>query len=179
MKSGSAFGNEVKHVVESGQLVSDEIVVKLIRENLEKNTECSKGFLLDGFPRTTVQADKLSDMLKDMNKSLGSVVEFSIPDELLVKRICGRLIHKPSGRSYHTEFKPPKVAGKDDVTGEPLIRRGDDNEEALKTRLASYHSKTAPLVDYYGKLGLHCRVNADQAPGKVWEAVRKCLNQGN
>jgi len=176
-KSGTAFGDEVKAVMAAGQLISDEIVVRLIKENLTTNAACSKGFLLDGFPRTTVQADKLADMLKEQKIALDSVVELKIDDSLLVKRICGRLIHKASGRSYHTEFKPPQVAMKDDITGEDLMRRGDDNEEALKTRLASYHKMTSPLVDYYGAQNLHCRVNADQAPGAVWEAVKNCLSK--
>lgn len=175
--TGSPLGQEVKGILNSGGLVTDELVCELIKNNLDNNAECANGFLLDGFPRTTGQADKLADMLQKMGKPLNSVVEFQIDDSVLVGRILGRLFHKPSGRSYHTEFKPPKVAMTDDVTGEPLVRRGDDTEESLKKRLDNYHEKTAPLAKYYSERNLHCAVNADQAPSKVWEAVQKCLNQ--
>lgn len=176
-KQDTDFGREVKEVLSSGKLVSDEIVVRLIKENLDNNAKCKGGFLLDGFPRTTVQADKLGEMLSESGSKLDSVVEFAIDDSILVKRICGRWMHKASGRIYHTEFKPPKVAGIDDVTGEPLYQRSDDNETALRTRLDQYHKMTAPLADYYSKIGLHCRVDANQAPTKVWDAVKKCLNR--
>jgi adenylate kinase len=175
--TGSELGNEVKEIMQAGKLVTDDLVCKLIKNNLDNNTECANGFLLDGFPRTTGQADKLQEMLKADGRPLTSVVEFAVDDSVLVGRILGRLFHKPSGRSYHTEFRPPKVPMKDDITGEPLIRRGDDTEASLKTRLESYHAKTAPLAAYYDKLGLHCKVNADQQPSKVWEAVQACFNK--
>jgi len=175
-KTDSPLGKKVKTIITTGGLVSDELVCDLIKNNLETNEACSKGFLLDGFPRTIGQADKLGEMLAADGKKLNSVVEFSIPDEVLVPRILGRWIHKPSGRSYHTEFKPPKVAGIDDVTGEPLIRRGDDTEESLKNRMGAYHKQTAPLASYYAERNLHCKVDANQAPGKVWEAVQKCFD---
>lgn len=177
IKSGSALGNRVKGVMERGELVTDEIVCELIKDNLQSNAQCSNGFLLDGFPRTLVQADKLGEMLKQDGLKLDSVVELSIPDELLTSRILGRWLHKPSGRTYHTEFKPPKVPGKDDVTGEDLIRRGDDNAESLKTRLGAYHKMTSPLAEYYNQKGLHCKVNADQKPYQVWEDIQKCFKK--
>lgn len=178
IKGGSPFGQEVKAVIESGKLVSDEIVVKLIKDNLEKNAACKNGFLLDGFPRNITQAEKLDVMLSEMSIKLNSVVQLDgISDSDLVQRVCGRLLHKDSGRTYHTVFKPPKVAMTDDVTGEPLVRRGDDTEATAANRLEVYHTQTAPLVDYYGKSGLLCKANADQKPGKVWEAVEKCLRQ--
>ena len=118
------------------------------------------GFLLDGFPRTIVQAEKLDDLLESRKQKLDAVIEFNIDDNLLIKRITGRLIHKSSGRSYHEEFHPPKVDMVDDVTGEPLERRADDNVEALTKRLEAYHNLTRPLTEFYAKKGLYKAVDA-------------------
>jgi len=174
ISSKSALGNRVKDIIANGGLVSDDIVLDLIKSNLAK-PECENGFILDGFPRTENQATQLDKVLAENGTPLQSVVEFIIPDELLVERICGRLIHKPSGRSYHTKFAPPKVPMTDDVTGEPLVRRPDDNEEALKTRLAAYHAQTKPLADYYAKSNIHCPVNADQKAEEVFSNVQSCF----
>lgn len=181
-------GKQVKAVYSIGGLVSDDIVVNLVNENLNR-PDCKNGFLLDGFPRTQVQAEKvhnskifltylkenrifnlyyiylkkkLDELLAQRKQKLDAVVEFKIDDELLVRRITGRLIHKPSGRSYHEEFHPPKVEMRDDVTGEPLERRSDDNVEALRKRLDGYHKQTAPLAHYYAQKGLHHVIDASQ-----------------
>ena len=136
---GTELGKQAKDVMARGELVSDELVIGLFAENMS-NPACTNGMLLDGFPRTTVQAEKLDSMLANQNQQVNRVVEFKVDDEALIERIEGRRIHKASGRSYHVKFNPPKVDGIDDITGEPLIQRPDDNRESLQKRMGGYHS---------------------------------------
>jgi len=150
IKAKSPLGKEVESVLKSGKLVDDTLVVRLIEQNLDRK-ECANGFLLDGFPRTIGQAEKLDQLMESRKTKLDSVIQFKIDDEILVKRICGRLLHESSGRTYHEEFYPPKKPMTDDITGEPLKRRSDDNPEALRTRLEAFHKQTTPLIDYYSK----------------------------
>ncbi|KJZ72029.1 Adenylate kinase 1 [Hirsutella minnesotensis 3608] len=169
------LGREAKKIMDQGGLVSDDIVIGMIKEELDNNRECQGGFILDGFPRTVPQAEGLDAMLKERNKKLQHAVELQIDDALLVARITGRLVHPASGRSYHTMFHPPKEPMKDDVTGEPLIQRSDDTADALNKRLGTYHKQTAPVVAYYQKTGIWKGVDASQQPGQVWKNVLDIL----
>ena len=146
VREGTALGLEAKSVMDQGLLVSDEIILGLIRERIAAK-DCAKGFLLDGFPRTIAQADGL----EALGIGIDAVVEFVVDDEEIVRRMSGRRIHPASGRSYHTLFNPPKKADCDDVTGEPLIQRDDDSEETVRRRLSVYHEQTKPLVGHYQK----------------------------
>jgi len=177
VSAGTEMGKKAKAVMESGGLVSDDIVIGIIKDNI-KTPECTKGFILDGFPRTVGQAEALDQMLvSEKAGKLNAVIEFKIPDEVLVERICGRWIHLASGRSYHEKFAPPKVPGKDDITGEPLMKRKDDNEATLKSRLGAFHEQTKPVVDYYSKQGLYAPVDANQKADTVKAAIAAILSK--
>jgi adenylate kinase len=144
VKAGTPLGVAAKQVMDSGGLVSDEIIIGLVKERITQ-PDCANGFLFDGFPRTIPQADAM----KAAGVKLDVVLEIDVPDSAIVERMSGRRSHPASGRTYHIKFNPPKVAGQDDVTGEPLVQRDDDKEETVLKRLAVYQSQTRPLVDYY------------------------------
>ncbi|MFP1777926.1 adenylate kinase [Lonsdalea quercina] len=146
VKAGSELGKQAKEIMDAGKLVTDELVIALVKERIAQD-DCRNGFLLDGFPRTIPQADAM----KDAGINVDYVLEFAVPDELIVERIVGRRVHTASGRVYHVKFNPPRVEGKDDVTGEDLTIRKDDQEETVRKRLVEYHQQTAPLVSYYQK----------------------------
>ncbi|SHF67461.1 adenylate kinase [Vibrio gazogenes] len=146
IKAGTELGKQAKAVIDAGQLVSDDIILGLIQERIAQ-PDCEKGFLLDGFPRTIPQADGL----KAMGIEIDYVIEFDVADKVIVERMAGRRAHLPSGRTYHVVYNPPKVEGKDDITGEALVIRDDDKEETVRSRLAVYHEQTAPLIEYYSK----------------------------
>ncbi|KEZ40961.1 hypothetical protein SAPIO_CDS7863 [Scedosporium apiospermum] len=171
------LGIEAKKIMDAGGLVSDDIVIGMIKQELETNKECQGGFILDGFPRTVPQAEGLDSMLKARNQKLQHAVELQIDDSLLVARITGRLIHPASGRSYHTTFNPPKEYMKDDITGEALVQRSDDNADALKKRLVTYHKQTTPVVEYYQKTGIWSGIDASQQPGQVWKNMLAILEK--
>lgn len=144
IKEGTELGKLAKSFMDEGKLVTDDIIIGLVKERIAK-PDCKNGFLLDGFPRTIAQADAL----KDAGVAIDAVIEIDVPDEEIVKRMSGRRAHLPSGRTYHVIYNPPKVEGKDDITGEPLVQRDDDKEEVVLDRLRVYHEQTAPLIDYY------------------------------
>ncbi len=146
VKEGTPLGLEAKKYMDAGQLVPDDVIIGLVKERI-KEPDCEKGFLFDGFPRTIPQAEAM----KEAGVKIDYVVEIAVPDEEIIKRMSGRRVHLASGRTYHVIFNPPKVEGKDDVTGEPLIQREDDKEETVKKRLEVYHAQTEPLVDFYKK----------------------------
>ena len=157
VKAGSAMGVAAKKVMDSGALVSDEIIIGLVKERLTE-PDCKNGYLFDGFPRTIPQAEAM----KDAGVAIDYVLEIAVPDEVIVSRMSGRRVHQPSGRTYHVLFNPPKVAGKDDVTGEDLIQRDDDREETVKTRLKVYHDQTEVLLSYYGDWAKSGKLGAPQ-----------------
>jgi adenylate kinase len=144
VKNGTALGIAAKKIMDSGALVSDDIIIGMVKERITE-ADCAKGFLFDGFPRTIPQADAM----KNAGIKLDFVVEIAVDDGEIIERMSGRRTHLPSGRTYHIKFNPPKVAGKDDVTGEDLVQREDDREETVKKRPAVYHEQTKPLIGYY------------------------------
>ncbi|MEW6981834.1 adenylate kinase [Colwelliaceae bacterium 6471] len=144
IKAGTELGKKAKEVMDAGQLVSDELIIGLVKERIAQE-DCKAGFLLDGFPRTIPQADAM----KENGVSVDNVIEFDVPDEVIVDRMGGRRVHAGSGRVYHIVYNPPKVEGKDDDTGEDLSIRPDDEEATVRKRLGVYHEQTRPLVDYY------------------------------
>jgi len=144
VKAGTQLGLEAKKFMDAGGLVPDEVIIGLVKERI-KDADCANGFLFDGFPRTIPQAEAM----KESGVDIDYVVEIDVPDEEIIKRMSGRRAHLASGRTYHVIFNPPKVAGKDDVTGEDLVQRDDDKEETVMKRLEVYHSQTKPLVNYY------------------------------
>ncbi len=145
VKEGTPLGIAAKKVMDAGGLVSDDIIIGLVKDRL-KQSDCANGYLFDGFPRTIPQADAM----KDAGVAIDFVLEIDVPDEAIIERMSGRRVHTASGRTYHVKFNPPKVAGKDDATGEDLIQRDDDREETVKKRLSVYHEQTKQLVGYYG-----------------------------
>ena len=146
IKAGSPLGREAKGYMDKGELVPDRVVIELVKQRV-KEPDCARGFIVDGFPRTIPQAEAL----RDAGINIDSVVEIAVGDDEILRRMSGRRVHLPSGRTYHVTFNPPKVPGKDDVTGEDLVQRADDNEETVKRRISNYHTQTQPLFAFYTK----------------------------
>ena len=172
VSEGTPLGVEAKKIMDAGQLVSDQIMLGLIKERIVFD-DCKNGFLLDGFPRTIAQADGLAEM----GINIDHVIELSVDDEEIVRRLSGRRIHLGSGRTYHIEFNPPLRDNLDDETGEPLVQRKDDSEETVRKRLAVYHEQTKPLVGYYRKKAQERLLiySAIEGVGKVQEITAKVL----
>ena len=181
----SDVGKQAKEVMESGGLVSDDLVVGVIADRVTQD-DCGNGFILDGFPRTVEQATMLDEMLAKNGEKVSTIVALEVPDDALTERICGRWIHKESGRSYHVKFAPPKSLTEgdeptaenmlDDETSEPLMQRADDTEEALAKRLEGYHAQTVPILAHYEPTGIVNRIDANKDPKKVWDAVEMVVD---
>merc|ERR1719272_2577941 len=182
--AGSEVGKQAKDVMASGGLVSDSLVISIIKDRV-KDEDCTGGFILDGFPRTVEQARMLDAMLEASGDKVSLVLALEVPDEVLTERICGRWVHKSSGRSYHVKFARPKSLEEgaeptpelmlDDETSEPLEQRADDTEAALSKRLEGYHAQTVPILDHYEGAGVVTRLNANQEPDEVWIEVSMAL----
>lgn len=147
VKENNPLGIAAKKIMDQGGLVSDQIIIQLVEDRIKKS-DCRKGFLLDGFPRTIPQAQAI----QSQGISIDQIIEIVVPDEEIIKRLSGRRIHPRSGRVYHIYYNPPQVPNEDDLTGEPLVQRDDDNEETIRKRLGVYHAQTSPLVEFYKKL---------------------------
>lgn len=168
VRDGTPLGVEAKKVMDAGGLVSDDIILGLIKERITM-PDCSNGFLLDGFPRTIAQAEGL----EAMGVKIDQVIEINVGDEEIVKRIAGRRVHPQSGRTYHLEYNPPKIEGIDDATQEALIQRDDDKEETVRKRLSVYNDQTKPLVTYYSAKGQRVKFNSIAGMGTVDEITNK------
>ena len=175
ISNGTEIGVEAKSIVDKGELVSDEIVIGIVRERIFSK-ECERGYMLDGFPRTLAQAEKLDQILSDRNQKIDIVIRLCVPDDILVRRIAGRRFHIKSGRSYNIEFNPPKIEGKDDITGEKLVQREDDKEEIVESRLKTYYELTEPLVGYYKKEDILKEVDGTGSPGNIYSEIKQILN---
>ena len=178
VKAGTSLGIEAKKIMDAGGLVRDDIIIGLVKERIQE-ADCANGFLFDGFPRTLAQAEAM----KEAGVVLDFVVEIDVPDEVIVERMSGRRVHLSSGRTYHLVYNPPKVAGKDDETGEDLIQRDDDQAETVQKRLNVYHEQTEVLVDYYGKQSVetglpgYIKVDGTQDVNEVKEQVLAQLQE--
>lgn len=179
IRQETPLGVKVKEIVESGNLVPDEIVIELVQERI-KNPDCQNGFLLDGFPRTVAQAEALHKIT-----TIDQVIDIDVPDEEVVSRLSGRRIHPGSGRIYHIRFNPPKINDVDDVTGQPLIQRPDDSEETVRKRLGVYHAQTSPLRDFYqhfdGSAGVpvpqYAKIDGTGTVDEISQAIAKILDK--
>ena len=180
VKAGTTLGVEAKKIMDAGGLVRDDIIIGLVKERIQE-ADCANGFLFDGFPRTLAQAEAM----KEAGVVLDFVVEIDVPDEVIVERMSGRRVHLASGRTYHLVYNPPKVAGKDDETGEDLIQRDDDQAETVQKRLNVYHEQTEVLVDYYGRQSVetglpgYIKVDGTQDVNEVKEQVLAQLQESN
>ncbi|MCF7945074.1 MAG: adenylate kinase [Spirochaetia bacterium] len=170
IKNKTPLGKKVKSILDSGGLVPDELTVEMVKERLKQN-DTDQGFILDGFPRTIPQADALSEFA-----DIQYVINFIVSEEKIIKRLSGRRVAKHSGKIYHIIYNPPKEEGKCDITGEPLIQRPDDKEDAIKNRLAVYSKQTEPLIEYYRNKGLLLDVNGEKTPEEVFREFKKVIS---
>lgn len=178
VKSGTALGKEAKSYMDKGALVPDSVTVGIVKERLAQD-DCKKGWILDGFPRTTAQASALDAILHDLGIQLTAVLDFNVNRDDLVKRVSGRLVCRQCGASFHKEFRPPKKEGVCDNCGGELYQRADDNEVTVRERLAVYDTSTKPLIDYYKVSGRYYEINGDQSMDKVFADVQAALKKAS
>lgn len=178
VKSGTALGKEAKSYMDKGALVPDSVTVGIVKERLAQD-DCKKGWILDGFPRTTAQASALDAILHDLGIQLTAVLDFNVNRDDLVKRVSGRLVCRQCGASFHKEFRPPKQEGVCDNCGGELYQRADDNEVTVRERLAVYDTSTKPLIDYYKVSGRYYEINGDQSMDKVFANVQAALKKAS
>lgn len=178
VKSGTALGKEAKSYMDKGALVPDSVTVGIVKERLAQD-DCKKGWILDGFPRTTAQASALDAILHDLGIQLTVVLDFNVNRDDLVKRVSGRLVCRQCGASFHKEFRPPKQEGVCDNCGGELYQRADDNEVTVRERLAVYDTSTKPLIDYYKVSGRYYEINGDQSMDKVFADVQAALKKAS
>ena len=178
VKSGAALGKEAKSYMDKGALVPDSVTVGIVKERLAQD-DCKKGWILDGFPRTTAQASALDAILHDLGIQLTAVLDFNVNRDDLVKRVSGRLVCRQCGASFHKEFRPPKQEGVCDNCGGELYQRTDDNEVTVRERLAVYDTSTKPLIDYYKVSGRYYEINGDQSMDKVFADVQAALKKAS
>ena len=178
VKSGTALGKEAKSYMDKGALVPDSVTVGIVKERLAQD-DCKKGWILDGFPRTTAQASALDAIIKDLGIQLTAVLAFNVNRDDLVKRVSGRLVCRQCGASFHKEFRPPKQEGVCDNCGGELYQRADDNEVTVRERLAVYDTSTKPLIDYYKVSGRYYEINGDQSMDKVFADVQAALKKAS
>ena len=176
ISKGTEIGMQAKSIIDKGELVSDEIVIGIVRDRIF-STECECGYMLDGFPRTLAQAEKLDQILSDRNQKIDVVLRLCVPDDMAIRRIAGRRFHITSGRSYNIEFNPPKIEGRDDITGEKLVQREDDKEEIVQSRINTYHELTEPLVRYYQKQGILKAIDGTGSPENIYAEIKQTLNE--
>ena len=176
ISKGTEIGMQAKSIIDKGELVSDELVIGIVMDRIF-STECECGYMLDGFPRTLAQAEKLDQILTGRNQKIDVVFRLCVPDDMAIRRIAGRRFHITSGRSYNIEFNPPKIEGRDDITGEKLVQREDDKEEIVQSRLNTYHELTEPLVRYYQKQGIIKAIYGAGSPENIYAEIKKNLNE--
>ena len=175
VKHKTTLGNEAKGYMNKGELVPDDVILNMMKDRLQAN-DCENGYILDGFPRTIPQAEGLRSLLYDINQELDIVILLNLDDEIIVKRMGGRRVHPESGRVYHIEYNPPKVTNKDDITGQNLIIRLDDQEETVRKRLEVYRKQTAPLINFYNKLSILKEINADGTIDSIKNKIKENID---
>ena len=175
VKLSTPLGIEAKSYMEKGELVPDQVILNMMESRLQKD-DCKSGYILDGFPRTIPQAEALTKLLNAINQELDIAILLKLDDEIIVKRMSGRRVHPDSGRVYHIIYNPPKVADKDDVSGEDLIIRPDDQEDTVRNRLKVYENQTSPLIEYYNKLNILHSIDADGSIEEINNRIKQAIN---